>query len=587
MVSNDPVHPQEAVQLTGHGVYNGPSAQAEATAHYYGSVRQKAHTRWFFMLKNVGDDPLVIDEITSGDEAFYIFQDEIFPITIQTLETVGIGMWFNPELPVTYSSAMDVHTNDPDHEIITVSLEGEGQKKDWLMGETLWSYIIQGDYDNSPKAIDHLSDVTYDGVPDVIVCSEDNKIRCFNGNASGQGDIMWTYHVYAGSVFGQSALEIADLDDDGADEVIVGTTGGDCSIIVFEGKTGEVIWKHETNEYGGGGWVYQVDSRFDYNGDGILDVLASAGDDGNDTGPNRVYCLDGLSGESIWECYLGGPGFACIGVSDFNGGGYRDIVAGDFSGNIYLIDPHGWGIIESVSVGYSIILRFALLDDVNGDGHPEILVAHSGTNGILLSGYDLSTVWFTALADKAWVVDRIGDVSGDAVNDAVIGTLFTDNYCYFMDGTDGSELLSIPYYTPLDAIRAIPDIVGDFSEEMVAGGRNGRVFCYSGGVNTATAIGEEPFIGQAASAWCYPNPGTSGLPLVICYSCGETGQTMIEIFDINGRTVRNLYNVNKAKGTQSVQWDTVDASGHPVPAGIYLCRIVNGNTATSLKISIR
>jgi hypothetical protein len=79
-------------------------------------------------------------------------------------------------------------------------------------------------------------------------------------------------------------------------------------------------------------------------------------------------------------------------------------------------------------------------------------------------------------------VARIADVSGDDVNDVVAGTLFGSNRTYFLDGTDGSVMDSADYGSPVDAITAIPDIVGDGSWEMVAGGRNGLVTCISGGL---------------------------------------------------------------------------------------------------------
>ena len=101
-------------------------------------------------------------------------------------------------------------------------------------------------------------------------------------------------------IYDQPGLTIIeDIDADGYEDVVVGTTGGDRSIIAFSGKTGNQIWKHDTHEYGNGGWVYCVESTHDYNGDGIVDVLASTGDDSENYGPLRVYCLNALNGISI------------------------------------------------------------------------------------------------------------------------------------------------------------------------------------------------------------------------------------------------------------------------------------------------
>ena len=451
---------------------------------------------------------------------------------------------------------------------------------------------------------------------------------------------MWEYFVYSGSVQGQNGLDIADINGDGLDEVIIGTTGGDRSIIALDGKTGELIWKHQTNEYGDGGWVYQVNCSYDYNGDGNIDVLASAGDDGADIGPKRVYCLDGLTGDAIWECPTGGPMFSCLGAKDFtgdgipdaigggsdngetegkvfgingddgsiewtfttdgssvwaleqlddvNGKGAEEIIAGDFGGNIYTIDPENGSQLHYASAGNTILIRFVKLDDVNNDGHPDILLAYSGSNGILLSGLDLSTIWFQSLADKAWVADRIGDVTGDSLNDAIIGTLFTNNNCYFLDGTNGEEVESIAYYSPLDAIRAIPDIVGDLSMEMVAGGRNGMVTVFSGGLNTATGFGEISEDPESIMASCYPNPFISrfGNGCRIDYMINHGAYTEVNIYDMQGHLIAQMDRGFKQKGLYTAEWDGNDQSGGRLPAGLYFCRIVSGDRSQTLKISI-
>ena len=373
-----------------------------------------------------------------------------------------------------------------------------------------------------------------DGVADVIVCSEDDFVRCFNGNADGNGDVLWEHEIFAGALWGQSALQITeDIDGDGFDDVVVGAAWGGRLIRALSGATGQTIWTHDTHEYGGGGWVYAVDSRYDYNGDGVADVLATTGDDSTDTGPKRVYCLDGLTGLSIWETPLGGPGFSVIGVDDFTGDGQpdvvagasnenesqgrafgidgsngsiqwtfivsassvwaleqidditsdgiRDIIVGDFGGNIYGLDATNGGL-EYSNGGFGLITRLELLEDVNGDDHPDIIPTHLGNTARVIDGQTGAHIWSTALADKPAVVARIPDVSGDGINDLVIGTLFSSNFAYFVDGTDGSILEAINYGTAVDAIAATPDIVGDGTWEMVVGGRNGLVTCYSGGV---------------------------------------------------------------------------------------------------------
>ncbi len=431
-----------------------------------------------------------------------------------------------------YSTSEDVQENHYNEEI-----QSTGVNRDYPIGEIIWQYTLTI-YDPSPKAIAPIADINGDDIDDVIVCSEDDYVRCFDGGAIGTGVVLWEHEIYAGDIYSQKGLTInEDVDGDGYNDVVVGTAWGDRSIHTLSGKTGNEIWKHDTHEYGGGGWVYQVDCSYDYNGDGVIDVLATTG--GTSDGPRRVYCLDGEDGTKIWECPLGsprGPGFSVIGIEDFTGDGQpdvlagasnsaetigyaygingatgsiiwtftaagssvwaleqidditgdgiKDVIIGDFGGNIYGLDATTGNQEYSTSLGSAIITRFAKLNDVNGDGHPDIVPAHSTTHVTqVIDGYTGSIIWSHPVADQPWNVARTADISGDAIDDVLVGTLYNNNYCYFLNGVNGSELEVVPYYEAVDAIMAIPDVTADGSMEMVAGGRNGKLVCFSGGLN--------------------------------------------------------------------------------------------------------
>ena len=419
------------------------------------------------------------------------------------------------------------------------TLQGTGIGRDYPIGEIIWQYYITGGSDNSVKAITPIPDINGDGIDDVIVCSEDYYVRCFDGGAIGTGVVLWEHFIYSGKLWCQNELTITeDVDGDGYNDVVVGTPWGDRSIHTISGKTGDEIWKYDTHEGGDGGWVYQVNCSYDYNGDGVIDVLAAAG--GTATGSRKAYCLDGEDGAKIWDCPLGspkGPGFSIIGIEDFTGDGQPDVLAGasnsaettgyaygingatgsitwtftaggssvwalgqinditgdgikdviigdSFTGNIYGLDATTGGMEYSNSLGSASITRFAKLNDVNGDGHPDIVPAHSTIDVTqVIDGQTGSFIWTHPVADQPWNVARTADISGDGIDDVLVGTLFNSNYCYFLNGVDGSELESVAYGQAVDAIAAIPDIIGDGSMEMVVGGRNGKVTCFSGGLD--------------------------------------------------------------------------------------------------------
>jgi PKD repeat protein len=431
------------------------------------------------------------------------------------------------------------YINNPTKDLATPQYTPLGS--DYPLGAIIWQYQITGSYDTSPKSIVSIPDINGDGIDDVVIASEDDYIRCFSGGAIGTGQVLWEAEIYAWSVYSQPGLTITqDVNGDGIPDVVVGAAWGARLIRCLSGHDGSTLWTHDTHEYGDGGWVYQVDSRYDFNGDGVRDVLACTGDDGSGTGPNRVYCLNGLTGVSLWERPLGGPGFSVIGVEDFTGDGIPDVVAGcsdsgestgfakgingatgaqvwsfttasssvwalsqiddvnndnikdvvigDFSGHVYGLNAATGAQLYTYNVGSgAIITRLAALEDVNGDSHPDILVGHSTVTSVqVLDGQTGEPIWSHSVADQPWNVARIADISGDGIDDAVVGTLYSNNYCYFLNGVDGSQLLDpIAYGQAVDAINAIPDVVGDGSMEMVVGGRDGKVTCYSGGLNAS------------------------------------------------------------------------------------------------------
>lgn len=619
--STDPIDPSVNVNLTGDGVNSGPSLYVPYDIHDYGDVRVNAFTRWFLEIENIGDETLIVSNIIPNDDVFIIDESVVFPINIPTLDSVLVGIWFNPTTDANYGGKLSIENNDPANNPYFVNIEGTGIIKDYPIGDPLWHYNIITGYDQSPKAISPIQDITGDNVDDVIICSEDNYIRCLNGNSSGIADVMWEINIYSGNVYDQPGLTtIEDINSDGYEDIIVGTTGGDRSIIAFSGKTGEEIWKHQTNEYGQGGWVYDVDVSFDYNNDGILDVLASTGDDSEDIGPKRVYCLDANTGGSIWETYIGGPVFSVKGVEDFTGDnipdaiagassanetqgriigidgsngniewdrttegssvwallqldditgdGTKDIIAGDFGGNYYYINPVDNSIIYQGAIAGSLILRFEKLEDVNGDGYLDVLVAHSNDNGIVLNGYDGSNIWLQPLANKCWNVAPIDDLDGDGINDVIIGTLFSNNYGYFLAGVDGEELNSFNYSTPVDAINAIPDIVGDLSMEMVIGGRDGKVYCYSGGLGLITNIFDNEDFEESKNSHVYPNPFTE--QTTITFTLEQNSLVTLSIYDISGKLVTTIVSETLNSGNHSLVWDGKSDLGTDLPSGFYV-----------------
>ncbi len=633
--TNDPVTQEVDLHMAGIAVNPGPYIYVPVDSFDYDEVRVDAHTRWEMEIENKGDETLTVTGITFSDAIhFYIEQRDTLPFSLEPLESKKVGIWFNPVDKGGYSSSIEITSNDVTQNPFTVDISGEGLTKEWLMGEVFWDFTIQAFSDSSPKAILPIKDVTGDDINDVIICSEDNFIRCLNGNAHEHADVIWATEIYSGNVYHQNSISsIPDTDGDGFDDIIVGTTGGDRSIIAISGYSGEIIWKHQTNEYGDGGWVYQVFSEYDFNEDDFPDVLAATGDDSGDNGPKRVYCLNGRTGETIWESPRGGPVFSVIGIEDFTGDGKVDVLAGasnesesegyvygldgtngtekwkfitqstsvwalaqlddvnesgtkdfilgDFGGQYYIVDPVSLYIIHTSGIGNYLMLRFVVLNDVTQDGFKDVLVAHSGKSAIILDGAGGGEFVNTPLDDKSWCVARIGDLSGDGKNDIVVGTLFSNNNAYMINSSHGNIMFEDDYNEPVDAINSIADINGDGSMEMIVGGRFGKVRCYSGGLDAVVGIDQVDMKKNNGFAHGnYPNPFVNKTH--IYFELDKADQVRLQITDLQGRMLETLVDEYLPRGQHDYIWTT--GADLNLKNGVYLYNIITSKTVVSGKL---
>jgi len=80
----------------------------------------------------------------------------------------------------------------------------------------------------------------------------------------------------------------------------------------------------------------------------------------------------------------------------------------------------------------------------------------------------------------------------------------------------------------------------------------------------------------------YPNPFNPTTTIGFILPEQETVQMVI--YDLSGRTVNVLVNATLPAGRHQVIWDGADASGSPMPSGIYLCRLSGKTQLRTIKL---
>ncbi len=83
----------------------------------------------------------------------------------------------------------------------------------------------------------------------------------------------------------------------------------------------------------------------------------------------------------------------------------------------------------------------------------------------------------------------------------------------------------------------------------------------------------------------YPNfPNPFNPQTTIPYDLAQTGQTRIQVFDIQGREIRMLVDAPQSAGHYMVEWNGLTSDGLSVGTGVYFCRIMSGEQQAILKV---
>jgi hypothetical protein len=275
-----------------------------------------------------------------------------------------------------------------------------------------------------------LDDVSGDGFPDIVVSTNSN-VSVFVNNGSGAFGNGVTYPLpsYGGAVV------LADLDEDGKRDVIVGTTGPQARLGILLNQGGAVL------------------------------------------GPVTSVVVDASTQSPT-----------AIAAADFDGDGHRDVaVFTDRGGTVFR--GTGTGALSNPLTLASEQVAGVTVNDVDNDGHPDLVV----TNGVLITTF-LNTGMATPFVGRdsypLEVLPQVGlgvhlaDLNGDARSDfiwtgrtALAGAIATRE-------ATPSGLFSGPtssYSAPWGADKSLlADVDNDARRDLVfVGGEGTGTFVYT------------------------------------------------------------------------------------------------------------
>jgi outer membrane protein assembly factor BamB len=261
-----------------------------------------------------------------------------------------------------------------------------------------------------------LADVTEDSSPEVVT----SDIRGNVVVASGDGAVRWRFSTSSvgwsrASVW--AAPIVTDIDDDGAQEVLVGTSKG---VVLLTGD-GDVDWVVN------GSATYTVAAQAD--DDSAVEVFTG--------GTSTLRAYDGSSGELQWERELSNPRIRT--AADTDSDGTVELFVGRADGRVRSVNARTGETEWSTKISESddTMIPPPVLGDVDGTSGPEVIaVTNSGTVAVLdaESGSEMAAYEREV---PVWTVPTPADLDGDG--DAEVLVRYGDGRVVALDYAGGSD----------------------------------------------------------------------------------------------------------------------------------------------------
>jgi len=433
----------------------------------------------------------------------------------------------------------------------------------WNLGVYAWNHDGSGvlspnglfaSTPNRVRSCPVCQDVDFDGRVEVFAGCSNGKVYAWNHDGTGY---INPDGVFASLPSGEvaSSPAIADVDDDGALEIFVGSLNGN-----FYG------WNRDGTGYINpdglfaaiGASIWSSPSIGDLDNNGDLEIVVGCHND-------SVYAWhhDG-NAMANWPRGTQGEVWSSPALGDLDHDGDLEIVIGSYDYDYYAWHHDGSGVVGSLGkLGYTDakIWGSAALADIDENGLPDIV--GGSLDGYLYAwdgGGHLLPGWPVATWDGIYGSPAVADLDLDGDLDVVCASYDGMLYVYDLGATENPDRMDWPMFRH-DAFRTgyygfvgIADVESDGALEIICTGLDQNV--------------PNPF-----------NPETR-----IAYRVGSARNVNLAVYDVMGRWVETLASGPHPAGVYRVTWRGRNSAGQPVASGVYFCRLEVGREVYSTKM---
>ena len=446
-------------------------------------------------------------------------------------------------------------------------------------------------------------DIDGDGRDEIVIAgrntSDDETIAFYEWDGVvGSSNYIFQTTYDLGLTFGTAYhevtdLEIADMDNDGNDELVVcqrSPSGLARGLMIVEETSGDLefpAWDieyddatrpdHTTIPYSPYDvWVGDADN------DGLMEAYISYWNYGGgfwyeNTGTADEYQLVASLDAPTVFVNLGLDEISLVDVKsgDMDGDGYLELYSGMYTHALMVIPVTA--DLDTLTMNNDVPARLwpirepwgLATGDVDGNGDPNLYWTCTGRL------YD-------------WEFTGTDPTDPDDYDKYVVHTfrhLVTDT-------TDGGDYMYMKTTSPF-TVEVGDDLDGDGYGELIVGVAPWDYGTYvplhpTIMVFESTAEGIRPVWAYTTPEdyvlhQNYPNPFNPNT--TISYEVPKGGNVTLKIYNMLGQEVRTLVdNVNKSTGRHYIQWDSNDNGGSPVASGTYICTLKAGDVTKTMRM---